>query len=104
MMTRNGPRMASAASGAAWYALSVRSNHERRAFEHLEAHSIPAFLPLYRVASRRRDRRVVIDKPLFGGYLFVQSSLHRSERIVIMRAPGAVRLVGSEGPESIADE
>jgi transcription termination/antitermination protein NusG len=87
-----------------WYALHVRSNHEKRARDYLHSRQVEAFLPLYRVQSRRRDRRVVVDKPLFTGYVFVHSSLERSEKIEILRSPGCVGLVGfDDGPRPVAD-
>ena len=87
-----------------WYALHVRSNHEKKAREYLASRSIETFLPLYRVQSRRRDRRAIVDKPLFSGYVFVRSAMERGERIEILRAPGLARLVGFEaGPAPIPD-
>ncbi len=89
---------------ARWYAVHVRSNHEKKARDYLGSRSVEAFLPLYRVQSRRRDRKVIVDKPLFGGYLFVHSDLARAERIEILSAPGTVRLVGfDEGPSAVPE-
>lgn len=88
---------------AGWYVLHVRSNQERRARDYLDSRGIETFLPLFREASRRRDRQAVVEKPLFKGYLFLRSSLARSERIEILHAPGAVRVVGFGGSPAIVD-
>jgi transcription termination/antitermination protein NusG len=87
-----------------WYALHVRSNQEKRARDYLQSRDVEVFLPLYRVQSRRRDRRMVVEKPLFTGYLFVHSDLKRSEKIELLRAPGSVGLVGfDDGPRPVPD-
>ncbi|MCK9462058.1 MAG: UpxY family transcription antiterminator [Proteobacteria bacterium] len=90
---------------AAWYAAHVRSNQERVTAELLEARGVEHFLPTYRVASKRADRRVVLSRPLFTGYVFVRLDLASGQRIAVLRAPGVVRLVGfGDAPTAVPDE
>ncbi|HUT78611.1 MAG TPA: transcription termination/antitermination NusG family protein [Polyangia bacterium] len=97
-----GPDHAGAPGGAEspprWYAVHLRSNRERISAALLADRGVEVFLPAYRVASSRRDRRVVLERPLFRGYLFARLDLHGPGRIEVLRAPGTVRIVGF-GPE-----
>jgi transcription termination/antitermination protein NusG len=89
----------------AWYAVHVRSNHERIVAEHLWGHGVEAFLPLYRSLSKRQDRRVVLEKPLFAGYVFARFDAASDARIAVLRAPGTVQIVGFGGEHArIPDE
>jgi transcription antitermination factor NusG len=77
----------------AWYAVHVRSNQERTTAAFLAGRGVACFLPTYRALSRRRDRRVVLTRPLFRGYLFARIDLEGPARIQVLRAPGTVRIV-----------
>lgn len=80
-------------SAPAWYAVHVRSNQERTTASFLEGRGIAHFLPTYRTLSKRRDRRVVLTRPLFKGYLFVHLDIETPERVQVLKAPGTVRIV-----------
>ena len=81
----------------AWYAVHVRSNQERVAADHIRASGVEVFLPTYRAPSLRTDRKVILDRPLFSGYLFVRLAERQPERVDVLRAPGVVRIVGFGG-------
>ncbi len=90
---------------AAWYALHVRSNQERLTAEHLCGRGVEPFLPQYRALSKRQDRRVMLERPLFTGYVFARIDLASDARIAALRAPGVVRIVAFGGePSPIPDE
>ncbi len=83
----------------AWYVLHTKSRHESVAHEVLAKKRLEVFLPKVRMRSRRRDRKVMIQVPLFPGYLFVRTDLHPREHLEIVKTAGAVRLVGTHaGP------
>lgn len=84
-------------SDKAWYAVHVRSNQEKVAATFVKGRGVELFLPIYREVSRRSDRKVVLDRPLFGGYLFVRIDLVSSQRVEVLQAPGVVRIVGFGG-------
>ena len=88
----------------AWYALHTKSRFENVVNEGLFKKSLDVFLPKIKVKSKRRDRKLMIQVPLFPGYLFVKTDLNPHEHIEILKTAGAVRLIGNkDGPLSIAD-
>ena len=83
----------------AWYVLHTRSRHEETVRTGLTKKSVTVFLPKIATPSRRRDRRVVLQVPLFPGYIFVHTSLAPEKHLNILKTVGAVRLIGSsKGP------
>ena len=60
-----------------WYVLHTRSRFETVVHDGLHKKAHDVFLPKVRVRSKRRDRKVMIDVPLFPGYVFVRSNLLR---------------------------
>ena len=87
-----------------WYALHTRSRSENIVFENLCKKKLETFFPKIRVRSRRKDRRMMIDVPLFPGYLFVKTDLNPYEHVEILKTFGSVRLVGGiSGPVSIPE-
>jgi len=82
-----------------WYVLHTKSRFENVVNEGLVKKSLECFLPKIKVKSRRRDRNLMIQVPLFPGYLFVKTDLHPHEHIEIVKTIGAVRLIGNKhGP------
>lgn len=87
-----------------WYALHTRSRAENVVYENLCKKNLEAFFPRTRVRSRRKDRRMMIDVPLFPGYLFVKTDLDPYEHVEILKTFGSVRLVGGfTGPVPIPE-
>lgn len=78
-----------------WYVAQTRAQHEKRVAEQLLARGIEHFLPLYETVSRRKDRRVRLQLPLFPGYVFVRVPLQ--ERLRALETPSVARLVGFGG-------
>lgn len=88
-----------------WYVLHTRSRFEAVVHDGLSKKAHDVFLPRVRVRSRRRDRKVMIDVPLFPGYVFVKSNLHPHDHIDIVKTVGAVRLIGNQQvPVPVPDE
>jgi transcription antitermination factor NusG len=86
-----------------WYAVCTRSNHEKCAAAQLDQRSIEHFLPLYESVRKWKDRRKLLEFPLFPGYLFVRIPLQ--ERLRVLLTPGVVRLVGFDNrPAAVPDE
>ncbi len=82
---------------AAWYAVYTKSRHEQVAREQLAAKGIEAFLPTVRTWSRRTDRRLRIELPMFPSYLFVNTTLHPERHLSVLRTIGVVKLVDFKG-------
>lgn len=88
-----------------WYVLHTRSRFEKVVHESLAKKSHEVFLPQVRVRSRRRDRRVILDVPLFPGYVFIRSNLHPDHHLDILKTVGAVRLIGNKAvPVPVPDD
>lgn len=88
-----------------WYVLHTRSRFEKVVHEGLCRKSHEVFLPQIRVRSRRRDRRIMLDVPLFPGYVFIRSNLHPEHHLDILKTVGAVRLIGNKDvPVPVRDE
>ena len=88
-----------------WYVLHTKSRFENVVTDGLLNKAVTAFLPKVTVPSRRKDRRKMIQVPLFPGYVFVKSDLHPNHHLDIVRTAGAVKLVGNNtGPLSVPDE
>ena len=87
-----------------WYAVYTKARHEKIVAETLWLKQIECFLPLREVLSQWRDRRKLVQFPLFPGYLFVHVPMSE-RRIDILRVPSVVRIVGYQGvPEPIPEE
>src|SRR6266581_4964648 len=85
-----------------WYAAYTCANHEKRVAAELQARAVEHFLPLYSSARRWKDRRVMLDLPLFPGYVFVRLALR--DRLRVVQIPSVVRMVGFGGlPTALPD-
>jgi transcription termination/antitermination protein NusG len=87
-----------------WYALHIRSRHEKRVAERLISYSLETFLPLHRSRHTWKNGvHVDIDLPLFPCYLFARASIH--DRLPLLRHPGVLGFAGSSTkPSIIPDE
>jgi transcription antitermination factor NusG len=80
---------------APWYAVYTKHQHEKVACDFLLRKGFEVFLPLYSATRRWKDRKKVVQLPVFPCYLFLQANLER--KIDILRAPGVFNLVESGG-------
>jgi transcriptional antiterminator NusG len=89
----------------AWYVIHTRSRHEAKVELALQQKGLEIFLPRMIVASRSRDRRLLLKVPLFPGYLFVHTRLTSPTFHEIISLSGVVRLLGVKGrPHQVAAE
>jgi transcription antitermination factor NusG len=87
-----------------WYVLNTKSRHEQVAFNGLSKKGIETFLPKTLKRSIRKDRRVMLNIPLFPGYLFLNSILTPDRHLQILKTFGAVRIIGNnDGPIPVPD-
>jgi transcription antitermination factor NusG len=75
-----------------WYALYVRSRHEKTVENSLRVKGYSVFSPSYRTKRKRVDRIAEIEVALFPGYVFCQFDCSR--RLPILMTPGVVGVVG----------
>jgi len=99
---RQESRPAESSQQERWYAAYTCANHEKRVAAQLQVRSVEHLLPLYSSMRRWKDRRVLVDFPLFPGYVFVRLALR--DRLRVLQIPSLVRLVGfGEQPYALAD-
>ncbi len=87
-----------------WYAAYTKCNHERVVDKLLRDKGIKTFLPQIIVPSRRRDRKILIKRPLFRNYLFVEVDQVQENWIKLYRTPGLTKICGNGKPMPIPDE
>jgi transcription antitermination factor NusG len=95
-----------AAVSERWYAVWTRSQCEPKVEDGLRRRRFEVFLPRVRVSSRRRDRRLVLARPLFPGYVFLHFSPSREAYIRVASTDGVVRIIGERWDSlySVPDE
>ena len=85
-----------------WYALYVRSRHEKSVLEQLRAKDQEAFLPLYSVRHRWADRWQTVSLPLFTGYVFCRFDVDK--RSAVLTTTGVIDIVrAGREPAEIED-
>ena len=82
------------AADESWYAVWTRSQCEPKVEEGFHRKQMEVFLPRMRVPSRRRDRRVILERPLFPGYLFLRFVPSRDAYVRAVSTDGVVRILG----------
>jgi transcription antitermination factor NusG len=68
-----------------WLVLRTRSHHENIVERSLQQKQINAYLPKHRVPRRWKDRKTILEMPLFPGYVFVQPRADQFENIRYVR-------------------
>ncbi|MEH6671644.1 transcription/translation regulatory transformer protein RfaH [Halopseudomonas sp.] len=76
-----------------WYLIQCKPRQEARALENLRHQSFTCFAPTHAVERVRHGKRVVLDEPLFPGYLFIQLCEFTENWHPIRSTRGVLRLV-----------
>lgn len=79
-----------------WYALWVKSRHEFVISQELSRKGIDNFLPTMARMRQWKDRKQLVDFPLFPGYLFVRIIPEPGEFLNVVKTRGSVCLVSLE--------
>jgi transcription antitermination factor NusG len=90
-------RLTAVTPGAEWHAVHTRSRAEFRVRDHLQALGVPQILPTWTALSQWHDRRRLIERPLFSGYLFA-----RGERRELAAVSGVARVFGPVSDDQVA--
>jgi transcriptional antiterminator NusG len=85
-----------------WNVVQVVANHEKRVAQHFVVRSVEHYLPLYTERSQWTDRTVVLERPLFTGYVFVRFSSRT--RPTVISTPGVIRTVGDGAANTASSE
>src|SRR5437879_967861 len=90
-LSLRGGFMSDTVSQLKWYALYVRSHHEKHVFAELSTKQYEVFLPLYYASHRWADRWKTLLLPLFPSYVFCHFDF--MERTPVVSTPGVIDLV-----------
>ena len=85
-----------------WFAIQVKSTHEKRVTSLLQYQTYECFLPLYTSRRRWSDRIKSVELPLFPGYVF--SRFTPAARIPILKTPSVISIVGIGATPTPIDE
>ena len=85
---------AAQADAARWYAVWTRSHCEQIVSDQLASRGFDTFLPCAMAWVRHATGRHRHKTPLFPGYLFVHSAMDRASHVEVLKAHGAVRVLG----------
>ena len=88
-----------------WYVIRVRSQSERLVHVGLHKKDFKLLNPTYQALSIRKDRRKVLSKPIFKGYMFLRALLDSESHLEVLKTPGVVEILQSrKGPTPVPDE
>ncbi len=79
-----------------WYAVYTRSNFEKRVAANLAAKGVESYLPVVQQLHQWKDRKKMVDLPVFPGYVFVRFRDTATTRLGVLRTAGTVRILGQE--------
>ncbi len=86
----------------AWYALTVRPQHERAVELALTARGLTTYLPLFETVKKWSDRFKKLVVPLFPGYIFCR--FDTSSRVQVLKTPGVISIVSTgQTPTPVPD-
>jgi transcription antitermination factor NusG len=86
-----------------WFAVRVRSNHERIAAAHLQERGYEEFMPSYKIERQWSDRKKEVEQFLFPGYVFCR--VDPQARLPVLTTPGVVGLLGcGKTPTPVPDD
>lgn len=87
-------------------ALRVKSRHEFITNAELQKKYIETFLPTITKLRQWKDRKKMVEFPLFSGYLFVHCPADPDSRAAVLKTRGAVNIISSAGgaPAVVSDD
>jgi transcription antitermination factor NusG len=80
-----------------WYAVQTRSRFEKAVRTELSAWGIDHYLATFQDVHQWKDRKKVVEVPLFAGYIFVHLQDGESARLQVLKTNGVVRILGTSG-------
>ena len=88
-----------------WYALRVKSQSQRLAHLGLYQKQFEVLNPLFKKLSMRKDRKKILTKPIFKGYMFIRTFLYPELHLEILKTPGVVEILkNSIGPIPVPEK
>jgi transcription antitermination factor NusG len=103
------PSHSTAAAGAlegpdvgGWYAVYTKARHEKRVSGLLQERGIETFLPLIPRVSQWKDRKKLVQWPLFPSYVFVRAA--HCDAYGMLGVPGVAAVVKANGRPAVIDD
>jgi len=88
-----------------WYVIRVRSQSERLVQVGLHKKHFEVLNPTYQTLSFRKDRRKVLSKTIYKGYMFFRALLDAERHLEVLKTPGVIEILRNrKGPTSMPDE
>ena len=78
-----------------WYAVQTRSNFETIVTRELSTKGIENYCPAVEELHRWADRKKLVHRPVFPGYVFARFADVGSTRQMVRQTNGAVRILGT---------
>lgn len=85
-----------------WFAVRVRSRHEKLVATMAQDRCSEAFVPLYQRRTRWSDRSKSLESPLFPGYVFCRVDIRH--RLPLLQLPGVLHFVSIGKTPASLDE
>lgn len=79
--------------GKEWYLIQCKASEAHRAFFNLENQQYHCFLPSVKTEKIIRNKRTLVEEPLFPGYLFIELDKVADNWRPIRSTRGVIRLV-----------
>ncbi len=88
-----------------WYVLRIRTKFDQLVERALKNKKFEAFNPTYQEWSQRKDRKKLLTKPIFNGYMFLRTLMTPESHLEVLKTLGVIQfLQTSLGPTSVPDE
>ncbi len=89
-----------------WHVIYVKSRHEFVTASELTRKGIETYLPAVRKVSQWKDRKKLIDYPLFPGYVFVRVPLYPGAFLEVLKTRGVVTFISLDAgtPTPVSSE
>ncbi|MBF0280702.1 MAG: hypothetical protein HQM13_23110 [SAR324 cluster bacterium] len=88
-----------------WYVLRIRTKFNQLVERSLTNKQFEVFNPTYQEWSRRKDRKKLLTKPIFNGYMFFRALLNPEVHLEVLKTLGVIQLLHtSHGPTPVPDE
>ncbi len=85
-----------------WYALYVKSRHEKKVAALLNAKGIESYVPLRKTLKQWSDRKKWVEEPVISCYVFVK--ILPSQRECVLMTPGVVAYVRSNRRDAVISD
>ena len=96
-MTLEDDHLRQGSGESSWFAIWIRSRHEKLVRDQLEKKHVEVFLPTIGKWSHWKDRKKKIDWPLFPGYCFARFVPDNAGRLDVLKCDGVVTIIGNNG-------